>query len=272
MPLLTILGHLMIPRAESMGTTSEMKVRSLAHARLPYMLTALSLTEYVDDENTKSSPNMLKSPTSELWDDGPDELLFYEAEEGDANEVERARSEEGENSQEPREHPEEYDEHTEHDEFAISYEDDVIDPVPETIPVLTSRTELPPVETKPSSPIRSWSTHSSKRSFNDDGSENGADYLGRKGMLSLPHSRLPALHPIPQQPKQSELRSNNSTRCPIQPRPAFSPSISLPAVFSPLASLRKRRLPTACQLAAQVAAILLTNSSDCETLTFHRFT
>jgi hypothetical protein len=156
------------------------------------MLMAFCLAEYVDNEE----PSLLKSPTSELlWDDEPDELLFYEAEDGDANEVERAGSEEGQNSQEPREHPEEYDEHTEHDEFAISYEDDVIDPVLETVPVLTSRTELPPVETKPSSPIRSWSTHSSKRSFNDDELENGADYLGRKGMLCFVSSPpLPISH------------------------------------------------------------------------------
>lgn len=115
-------------------------------------------------------------------------MLFYEVEDGEPNGVERAASEEGENSQESKD-PQEHDQYAEHDEVAISYEDDPIDSTAETVPVLTSRTELPPVETKPSSPIRSWSTHSSKRSFNDDNMENGADHLGRKGMPCFVRSR-----------------------------------------------------------------------------------
>lgn len=131
------------------------------------------------DERSHNHPfsETPRSPTAELWGDEPDELLFYEAEGDDAENYEDSGSQQGENNQQSI-----YDEADEYpqgedDDPEAAYEEAVADEAEE--PSVLNLHAAPSAAPTKTSPLRSWSSHSSKRSFDDDGIEN-SDRKGQK--------------------------------------------------------------------------------------------
>lgn len=138
---------------------------------------------------TTESPQAPRSPTAELWGDEPDELLFYDEIEGEDQEYADNESHHGENNQQAL--YDEADQYSPEDgnadeayleadadadadgDLDVDYENP--EALEESAALQVTRTESPVTVTKPTSTIRSWSSLSSKRSFDD--SEN----LDQKG-------------------------------------------------------------------------------------------